>query len=89
MSRPWDADLSAAFARRLGKSAKELGVTREEDDCPDIWELDNGDIAIVGRDRTDAYAARLPAGVTLAADERLVIIPGAMLRSAKPDIADA
>ncbi|QLH22448.1 MULTISPECIES: hypothetical protein [Streptomyces] len=89
MARPWDADLSAAFARRLGRSAKELGVTSDEDDCPDIWELDNGDIAIVGRDRTDAYATRLPAGVTLAADERLVIIPGAMLRSAKPDIADA
>lgn len=89
VARPWEADPSALFMRRLGKSAKELGTTDNEDGCPDIWELDNGDIAIVGRDLTDSYAARLPADVTIRADERLVIIPGAMLRSAKPDIADA
>ncbi|MFE2375589.1 hypothetical protein [Streptomyces sp. NPDC059398] len=87
--RPWEADPSAPFVRRLGKSARELGTTQDEDGCPDIWELGNGDIAVVGRDLTDVYAARLPADVTIAADERLVIIPGSMLRSAKPDIADA
>ncbi|WP_413116000.1 hypothetical protein ACK1X7_32085 [Streptomyces sp. CY1] len=89
MARPWEADSSALFMRRLGKSAKELGTTKDEDGCPDIWELDNGDIAIVGRDLTDAYTAHLPADVTIARDERLVVIPGSMLRSAKPDIADA
>ncbi|RKN39501.1 hypothetical protein [Streptomyces hoynatensis] len=89
MPRPWEADPSVPFVRRLGKSARELGTTADEDGCPDIWELGNGDIAVVGRDLTDAYAARLPADVTLAPDERLVVIPGAMLRSAKPDIADA
>ncbi|MEU5023344.1 hypothetical protein [Streptomyces milbemycinicus] len=89
MARSWEADPSALFVRRLGKSAKELGTTKDEDGCPDIWELGNGDIAIVGRDLTDAYAARLPADVTIASDERLVVIPGSMLRSAKPDIADA
>ncbi|MGY0058472.1 hypothetical protein ACWY4P_18290 [Streptomyces sp. LZ34] len=89
MARPWEADPSALFVRRLGKSAKELGTTKDEDGCPDIWELGNGDIAVVGRDLTDAYAARLPADVTIASDERLVVIPGSMLRSAKPDIADA
>ncbi|MEU5638346.1 hypothetical protein [Streptomyces milbemycinicus] len=89
MARPWEADPSALFVRRLGKSAKELGTTKDEDGCPDIWELGNGDIAIVGRDLTDAYAARLPADVTIASDERLVVIPGSMLRSVKPDIADA
>ncbi|MFF7648253.1 hypothetical protein ACFZCY_00040 [Streptomyces sp. NPDC007983] len=88
MAGPWEADPSALFARRLGKSAKELGTTQDEDGCPDIWELDNGDIAIVGRDLTDAYTSHLPADVTIRSDERLVIIPGAMLRSAKPDIAD-
>ncbi|MGW3563254.1 hypothetical protein ACWDSL_05015 [Streptomyces sp. NPDC000941] len=89
MARPWEADPSTLFVRRLGKSAKELGNTRDDDGCPDIWELGNGDIAIVGRDLTDAYAERLPADVTIASDERLVVIPGNMLRSAKPDIADA
>ncbi|WP_103529663.1 hypothetical protein [Streptomyces sp. SM12] len=88
MPRPWEADPSALFARRLGKSARELGTTADHDGCPDIWELDNGDIAVIGRDLTDSYAARLPPDVTIAADERLVVVPGTMLRSAKPDIAD-
>ncbi|MEU3772086.1 hypothetical protein AB0F11_02510 [Streptomyces sp. NPDC032472] len=89
MTRPWEADASASFARRLGKSAQELNHTKDDDGCPDIWELDNGDVVVIGRDMTDAYARRLPAGVTVARDERLVVIPGDMLRSAKPDIADA
>jgi hypothetical protein len=88
MRNSWDADLSAEFARRLGKSAKQLGVTDHDDDCPDVWELSNGDVAVIGRDRTEAYANRLPEDVRLAADERLVIIPGAMLRSARKDIPE-
>ncbi|MFB7900250.1 hypothetical protein ACFC1B_28470 [Streptomyces xiamenensis] len=89
MERHWEADPSALFARRLGKSAQELGNSDERDQCPDIWQLDNGDIAVIGRDLTSAYRARLPAGVTLAADERLVVIPGNMLSAAKADIPDA
>ncbi|QQN78715.1 hypothetical protein [Streptomyces sp. XC 2026] len=89
MERRWEADPSALFARRLGKSAQELGHSDERDQCPDIWQLDNGDVAIIGRDLTSAYRARLPAGVTLAADERLVVIPGNMLSAAKADIPDA
>ncbi|WP_130796581.1 hypothetical protein [Streptomyces otsuchiensis] len=88
MDRPWEADPSAGFARRLGMSAAQLGSTNGRDGCPDIWELDNGDIAVIGRDLTDSYAARLPPDVTIATDERLVVVPGTMLRSAKPDIAD-
>lgn len=88
MRKSWDADVAARFARRLGKSARELGLTQDEDDCPDIWELDNGDIAIIGRDRTAAYERRLPPDVRLAADERLVIIPGSMMRSARNDIPE-
>jgi hypothetical protein len=89
VSGSWEADPSALFERRLGKSAKELGTSKDEDDCPDIWQLDNGDIAVIGRDLTADYDSRLPSGVTLRADERLVVIPGSMLSAAKPDIADA
>ncbi|RDG37686.1 hypothetical protein [Streptomyces corynorhini] len=89
MGRAWEADRSALFAHRLGKSAKELGNSDGSDECPDIWQLDNGDVAVIGRDLTSDYARRLPVGVALAADERLVVIPGNMLRAAKPDIADA
>ncbi|MGK5532806.1 hypothetical protein [Streptomyces sp. URMC 129] len=89
MTRRWEADPSALFVRRLGESAAALGKSEDNDDCPDIWQLDNGDIAVIGRDLTTAYGSRLPAGVTLAADERLVIIPGSMLSAAKKDIPDA
>ena len=89
-SRLWEADASVSFSRRLGKSAAELGgITGGRDACPDIWELDNGDIAVIGRDVTDAYRTRLPEDVRIAADERLVIIPRRMLIVAKTDIPDA
>ncbi|MEO3849272.1 hypothetical protein ABGB09_16790 [Streptomyces sp. B8F3] len=89
MNRAWEADLSALFAKRLGKSPQELGHSQDEDDCPDIWQLSNGDIAVIGRDLTSHYRSRLPDGVRLAADERLVVIPGNMLSAAKADIPDA
>ncbi|HET7475623.1 MAG TPA: hypothetical protein VFJ97_06305 [Dermatophilaceae bacterium] len=89
MSRPWDADPSAEFTRRLGEDPMELGVTTTTPDCPALWELSNGDIAVIGRDLTTAYHGRLPDGVSVGADERLVILPGVVLRSAKPDIGEA
>ncbi|WP_235883775.1 hypothetical protein [Saccharopolyspora elongata] len=88
MQRKWEADATAAFARRLGKSALELSMTDENPSCPDIWELANGDVAVIGRDLTESYIRRLPSGVSIGHDERLVVIPGKMLRSAKGDIAD-
>ncbi|WP_016906874.1 hypothetical protein [Streptomyces xiaopingdaonensis] len=89
MKRAWEANASAEFHRRLGRSPAELGITGGRDGCPDIWQLDNGDIAVIGRDMTHAYTHRLPADVVLAADERLVVLPAATLSSAKPDIPDA
>lgn len=89
MVRIWEADPSASLSRRLGKSARELGTTSGDGSCPDIWELDNGDIAVIGRDHTTAYQSRLPEGVTVDPDERLVIIPRSMIISAKGDIPDA
>lgn len=89
MPRPWEADPRASFRRRLGKSALELGESNDTPSCPDIWELDNGDIAVIGRDLTHTYAGRLPGDVRVGLDERLVIIPGNMLSAAKANIPDA
>jgi hypothetical protein len=65
------------------------GGTGGRDGCPDIWELSNGDIVVIGRDVTAAYEDRLPADVMVASDERIVVIPRNMLIAAKPDIPDA
>jgi hypothetical protein len=49
VSGKWDADPTTGFARRLGKSALELGTTAGHQSCPEIWELANGDVAIIGQ----------------------------------------
>lgn len=93
----WRPDPQASFARRLGISPTEPGSGREagetgsggEGGCPEIWELDNGDVAVIGRDLTENYAHRLPAGASVGSDERLVVIPRGMARAAKVDIPDA
>jgi hypothetical protein len=89
MERYWDADPAAGFKRRLGKSAAELGETGGTTTCPDIFELDNGDIAVIGRDLTAAYAGRLPADASIGDNEKIVVIPRRMLIAAKSDIPDA
>lgn len=88
MELPWRADPTAAMSRRLGKSPAELGNTDSIDKCPDIWELDNGDIAIIGHDLTDHYTQNLPRGVSIADNERLVIIPRSTWISAKMDSSE-
>jgi hypothetical protein len=77
------------LSRRLGKPPEELGVTGGNDGCPDIWELDNGDVAIIGRDLTSDYLGRLPEGVSVVPGERLVVVPRATIIAARPDIPDA
>lgn len=86
MARPWEADSTTGLKKRLGKSPQELGLTTDRPDCPDIWELDNGDIAVIGRDLTDSFAGRLPDGVSIGADERLVVIPRKTMLSATKDM---
>lgn len=86
MARPWETDSETAFLRRIGKSPQDLGVTSDGPDCPDIRELENGDAAVIGRDLSSSLCTKLPAGVSLGPDERLVVIPRNMLIAAKPDI---
>lgn len=90
MSGPrWAADPSAEFSRRWGKSSHELGNTSGDGSCPDIWELANGDVAVIGQDLTEAYLDRLPHGVSVDPGERLIIIPRSTILAAKVDIPDA
>lgn len=88
MGEKWNAD-PAGFGWRLGKSPRELGTSTGEDGCPDIWELNNGDFAMIGPDHTASYTGRLPDGVVISPGEKLVVIPRITLLSAKRDIPDA
>jgi hypothetical protein len=89
MAGPWKPDRTAEFDRRLGRSAAELGESGGTTTCPDIWELSNGDVAVIGRDLTADYAGRLPDDVSVGAGERIVVIPRSMVVAAKPDMPDA
>jgi hypothetical protein len=89
MGGTWDADPQARMVRRLGVAPSELGTTGGRDGCPDIWELDNGDFAVIGRDLTAVYAGQLPDDAVVGGGERLVVIPRVTLLSAKADMPDA
>ncbi len=84
----WEPDPAAGLRRRLGKPPAELGASSDTTTCPDIWELDNGDVAVIGRDLTSAYLTRLPTDMSVGAGERLVVIPRSTILAAKHDIPD-
>ena len=56
--------------------------------CPDIFELESGDFAVIGIDITDAAAPKLPPTAGCGPDERIVRIPRKTLTLAKRDIPD-
>jgi len=55
--------------------------------CPDIWELENGDFAVIGADITE-LADILPPSAGCGPNERIVRIPRRTLVLAKSDIPD-
>jgi hypothetical protein len=77
------------FIRRLGSDPHAGGVrTIALRGCPDIWELSNGDFAVIGIDITNDAKAKLPPTAGCGPDERIVRIPRNLLVGAKSDIPD-
>lgn len=54
--------------------------------CPDIFELDTGDFAIIGRDITAETIPALPADAGCGPDERIIWLPRKTLVRARNDI---
>jgi len=76
------------FKKRLGPDPHANGMKSVGcNGCPDIFELDNGDFAIIGADITSA-AEFLPPSAGCGPDERIVRIPRQTLVLAKTDIPD-
>ena len=78
------------FLKRIGpdphaNGAKSVGC----DGCPDIWELDDGDFAIIGIDITDLAIGKLPPTAGCGRDERIVRIPRKLLVAARRDIPES
>lgn len=75
------------FLRRIGPDPHENGAkTPALDGCPDIWELADGDFALIGIDITMEAMPLLPATAGCGQDERIVRVPRRILVGAKGDI---
>ena len=76
------------FRRRIGPDPHANGAqTPSLQGCPDIFELSDGDFAIIGVDIT-GLASKLPPTAGCGPDERIVKIPRKTLVFAKQEIPD-
>ena len=76
------------FLRRIGPDPHANGErTPALRGCPDIFEMENGDFAIIGKDITE-FAAQLPSSASCGPDERMIRLPRKILVRAKSDIPE-
>ena len=74
------------FIKRIGPDPHANGAqTSALQGCPDIFELDDGDFAIIGSDISE-FSGQLPAGASCGPDERMIRIPRKTLVLARPEI---
>ncbi|MDX2758224.1 hypothetical protein ACSCB1_12480 [Streptomyces europaeiscabiei] len=76
------------IVRRIGASPRERG-SLSGDSCPDIFELSDGDFAVIGSEATFKLDGELPEDAARADYERIVVISRETLIRAKADIPDA
>ncbi|MFD3582939.1 hypothetical protein [Streptomyces sp. NPDC058683] len=76
------------IVRRLGASPRDRGSATGQS-CPDIFELSDGNFAVIGTEATAALEPELPPDAACAEDERIVIVPRMVLIQAKSDIPDS
>ena len=81
---------SIMFLHRIGPDPHANGArTVACQGCPDIFELESGDFAVIGIDITDAATPKLPPSAGCGPDERIVRVPRKTLVLAKPDIPES
>ena len=75
------------FLKRLGPDPHAGGARTEALlGCPDIFELESGDFAIIGQDITALSEKQLPPDASCGPDERIIRIPRKTLVLAKSAI---
>ncbi|MFF7642091.1 hypothetical protein [Streptomyces canus] len=78
---------AVSIVRRLGDSPRRRGSISGET-CPDLFELSDGNFAVIGTDRTAELDALLPSDAARADYERIVVITRDTLVRAKRDIPE-
>ncbi|GHG13979.1 hypothetical protein [Streptomyces albogriseolus] len=76
------------IVRRIGASPRERGSATGQT-CPDIFELSDGNFAVIGTEATADLDSQLPPDAARADYERIVVISRETLLRAKADIPDA
>ena len=77
------------FRRRIGPDPhKDGGGSSGTSGCPDIWELENGEFAIIGIDKTDGLKGILPSEASCGPDEKIVVIDRHILIGAKSKLPE-
>jgi len=76
------------FKRRVGAHPHGDGTTMTTGKvgCPDVWELESGDFAVIGIDKTAELAPHLPHDASCGPDERIVVVERRILVGAKPNL---
>jgi hypothetical protein len=73
--------------RRLGPNPHANGAqTPGVHGCPDIFELESGDFALIGRNITEEASRYLPPDASCGPDERIIELPRRTLVLAKTEI---
>lgn len=83
----YDEFSSVRITRRLGDPPHQRGSTTGQT-CPDLFELSDGNFAVIGTDATAALDPHLPPDAARADHERIVVITRETLIRAKRDIPD-
>jgi hypothetical protein len=79
---------SVWITRRIGDPPSLRGSGTGET-CPDLFELSDGNFAVIGTEATADLTHRLPPGITRADHEHIVILDRDTVIRAKRDIPDA
>ena len=74
------------FLKRIGPDPHKNGTTPNSSGCPDIWELEDGDFIVIGKDETESLKNKLPPSASCGYEERLVRVPRRILVDARNDI---
>ncbi|MFJ6570616.1 hypothetical protein ACIQNU_24690 [Streptomyces sp. NPDC091292] len=76
------------IVRRLGVPPRARGSLSGQN-CPDLFELSDGNFAVIGTEATAALDKELPPDASRADYERIVVVSRETLIRAKADIPDA
>lgn len=71
--------------RRLGVAPRERDSCTQSGNCPDVFELANGDFAVIGRDVS--LELDLPEDAGRSEAERTVVVPREVLMAALRDLS--